>query len=99
MVIMQDGRYVILYIDDDQDYLDAVREILEAENYVMAEAQSAEDGLRVYKRARPDWARVWCEAIEASLMDRVTTGDDGRLEQGNRGAGLQGNCLAVPAHG
>ena len=41
---MQDGRFVILYIDDDQDYLDAVREMLEAEGtYTMAEALSAED--------------------------------------------------------
>jgi pimeloyl-ACP methyl ester carboxylesterase len=33
-----------------------------------------------YRRARPDWARNWCEAIEANLMERVTIKDDGRLE-------------------
>jgi pimeloyl-ACP methyl ester carboxylesterase len=33
-----------------------------------------------FKRARPAWARLWCQAIEAELMDRVTIADDGRLE-------------------
>lgn len=51
---MQDGKHVILYIDDDQDYLDAVREMLEADGYTMIEAKSAEEGLRVYKQTRPD---------------------------------------------
>ena len=51
---MHDGKHVILYIDDDQDYLDAVRTILEANGYEMAEATSAEDGLRVYKETGAD---------------------------------------------
>jgi pimeloyl-ACP methyl ester carboxylesterase len=36
--------------------------------------------LAYYKRARPDWARIWCEAIEADLMNKVTIKGDGRLE-------------------
>ena len=36
--------------------------------------------LTYYKRTRPDWARIWCEAIEADLMDKVRIMDDGRLE-------------------
>ena len=51
---MQDGKHVILYIDDDQDYLDAVRAILESNDYIMAEAISAEDGLKVFKTVEPD---------------------------------------------
>ncbi|MBI4581651.1 MAG: response regulator [Planctomycetes bacterium] len=51
---MQDGKYVILAIDDDQDVLDALRMVLQANGYVMAEAHSAEEGLKVYKQARPD---------------------------------------------
>ena len=51
---MQDGKHVILYIDDDQDYLDAVRVILESHGYAMAEARSAEEGLRVFQSAQPD---------------------------------------------
>ena len=55
---MKDGKHVILYIDDDQDCLDAVRIILEANGYEMVEARSAEDGLRVYKKSNPDFLIV-----------------------------------------
>lgn len=51
---MKDGKHVILYIDDDQDYLDSIRTILEANDYIMEEAVSAEEGLKVYKRVQPD---------------------------------------------
>jgi DNA-binding response OmpR family regulator len=51
---MQDGKHVILYIDDDQDYLDAVRVILEAHGYAMLEAKSAAEGLTVYKQHGAD---------------------------------------------
>ena len=51
---MRNGRYVILCIDDDQDFLDCIRLILEANDYLMEEAVSAEAGLRKYKGAAPD---------------------------------------------
>jgi DNA-binding response OmpR family regulator len=51
---MQDAKHVILYIDDDQDYLDAVRVILEAHGYAMLEARTAAEGLKVYQQHRPD---------------------------------------------
>ena len=51
---MQDGRYVILAIDDDQDVLDGLRMVLEANDYRMVEAHSAEEGVRTYKQCRPD---------------------------------------------
>ncbi|MBT8484716.1 MAG: response regulator [Phycisphaerales bacterium] len=51
---MRNDQHVILYIDDDQDYLDAVREMVESEGYVMVEAHSAEEGLRVYRQEAPD---------------------------------------------
>lgn len=51
---MKDGKYVVLFIDDDQDCLDAVRIILETNGYEMVEARSAEEGLRVYKASNPD---------------------------------------------
>jgi DNA-binding response OmpR family regulator len=55
---MQDGKYVILFIDDDQDVLDAGRLILESNGYVMVEARTAEDGLKVYKESAPDFIIV-----------------------------------------
>lgn len=55
---MRNGKHVILYIDDDQDFLDAMRVILEANDYVMVEAASGEDGLRVFKSEEPDLVLV-----------------------------------------
>lgn len=51
---MRSGKHVILYIDDDQDFLDSVRAILEANGYIMEEADSAETGLKKYKETKPD---------------------------------------------
>ncbi len=66
---MQDGKHVILYVDDDQDFLDNVRMILEANDYVMVEASSAEDGLRVFKDAKPDFIIVdlMMEEVDAGI--------------------------------
>ena len=55
---MQDGKPVILYIDDDQDFLDGMRAILEANGYAMIEARSAEEGLKVFKRGEPELVLV-----------------------------------------
>lgn len=51
---MRDGKHVILYIDDDPDFLDSMRAILEANGYEMAEAATAEQGLKVYQETQPD---------------------------------------------
>ena len=51
---MRDGKPVILYVDDDQDFLDGMRSILESNGYEMLEALSAEEGLRVFRKERPD---------------------------------------------
>jgi two-component system response regulator MtrA len=51
---MQDGKHVILYVEDDQDFLDSVQLVLEAEGYALVTANSAEEGLRKYKAETPD---------------------------------------------
>ena len=51
---MQDGKYVILCVDDDPDVLEYLRVVLEAEGYAVATASSAEEGLRVYREKKPD---------------------------------------------
>ena len=51
---MQDGKYVILCIDDDPDIRDSLKMILEANGYVHVGASTAEEGVRVYKETRPD---------------------------------------------
>ncbi len=65
---MRDGKYVILYIDDDPDFLDSVRVILESNGYIMEEAHSAEQGLRVYKETKPDLV------IVDLMMEEVDSG-------------------------
>ena len=51
---MAQKKRVILCIDDDRDFLDSMRAILEAGGYHMVEALSAEEGLKVYQQANPD---------------------------------------------
>jgi len=65
---MKDGKHVILYIDDDPDYLDSVRLVLESNGYVMESAPSAEAGLKVYQRVKPDLV------IVDLMMEEVDSG-------------------------
>jgi len=51
---MRDGKYVILALDDDPDILESLRVVLEANNYIVDTARSAEEGLRVYRSGKPD---------------------------------------------
>ena len=51
---MNEKKPVILYIDDDQDFLDGMRAILEASGYAVLEALSAEEGLKIFRKERPD---------------------------------------------
>jgi CheY-like chemotaxis protein len=55
---MKDGKHVILCIDDDPDFLESIRMILESGDYVIETAESGEEGLRKYKQARPDLVLV-----------------------------------------
>jgi pimeloyl-ACP methyl ester carboxylesterase len=41
---------------------------------------SRETYMAYYKRARPAWARIWCDAIEANLLDRISIREDGSIE-------------------
>jgi DNA-binding response OmpR family regulator len=50
----KDQKHVILCIDDDSDFLDSMRVIIESENYLMVTASSAEEGLRKYIEIKPD---------------------------------------------
>lgn len=51
---MREGKHVILYVEDDADYQDMVREILEAADYEMVAASSAEEGIRAWDAEKPD---------------------------------------------
>lgn len=51
---MQDGKHVILCVDDDEDILFVMQQVLEANGYVFAGAPSAEEGLKAFKVVNPD---------------------------------------------
>lgn len=51
---MQDGKHVILCIDDDEDVRIILKTVLEANGYVVETAPTAEDGLRAYRKSSPD---------------------------------------------
>ena len=55
---MQDGKHVILCIDDDPDILEVARMILEGNDYVFVGAGSAEEGLKSYEEEQPDFIFV-----------------------------------------
>ena len=51
---MQDGKHVILCVDDDPDLLDALKLVLESNGYAMVPARSAAEGLTKFKESAPD---------------------------------------------
>lgn len=64
---MKDGKHVILCIDDDPDVLDSLRMFLESNDYFMASAFSAEEGIKVFKEEAPDFIIVdlMMESVDA----------------------------------
>ncbi len=55
---MKEGKPVILCVDDDADFLDSMRTIIESNDYIMDTAPSAEQGLRKFKEEKPDLVLV-----------------------------------------
>ena len=51
---MQDGKHVVLCVDDDPDILEYLKVVLEASDYAVVTAGSAEEGMRVYREKSPD---------------------------------------------
>jgi len=51
---MRRDKFVILSVDDDSDMREALRIVLEANDYVFVEAASAEEAIGVYKETNPD---------------------------------------------
>jgi CheY-like chemotaxis protein len=55
---MKNGKYVILCVDDDKDFLDSLKIMIEGEGYAVETASSAEEGLRRYRAVKPDMVIV-----------------------------------------
>ena len=65
---MADKKAVILCIDDDPDILSFLEIVLAGAGYEYVGAESAEEGLRVYKERRPD------VVIVDLMMEEVDSG-------------------------
>ena len=55
---MRNDQPLVLCVDDDPDFLDSLRMILENNRYAIETATSAEEGLRKYKALKPDLVLV-----------------------------------------
>ena len=67
---MQDGKHVILCLDDDPDILFVLKTVLEAHGYAYLEAPSGEEGLKLYKQHSPDLV------IVDLMMEEVDAGTE-----------------------
>ncbi|MBN2803758.1 MAG: response regulator [Deltaproteobacteria bacterium] len=65
---MKDGKYVVLCVDDDPDFLETTTIFLEANDYAVTTASSAEEGVKVYKDINPDLV------IVDLMMEEVDSG-------------------------
>jgi DNA-binding response OmpR family regulator len=80
--VTQTVRRRVLYVEDDPDFREAVRAILEAAGYEVAEAESAEAGLALFHAAPPDIALV------DLMMEEVDAGVTLAKELRAAGAGI-----------
>jgi two-component system alkaline phosphatase synthesis response regulator PhoP len=51
---MQQGKHVILCVDDDPDVLASLRVILESGGYAVVTARTGKEGLREFRESKPD---------------------------------------------
>ena len=79
---MQDGKHVILCVDDDADILEAARLILESNGFAFAGASSAEEALKLYDQVTPDILLV------DLMMEEVDAGTSLVKELKLKGTGL-----------
>lgn len=66
---MRDGKHVILLVDDDADFLDSVKIVLDSAGYLVETADSAEEGLKKYRAIDPDLMIVdlMMEEVDAGI--------------------------------
>ncbi len=65
---MSNPKFKILYVDDDKDMLDSLKIVLEANNYEVKTAMTAEEGIKVFKREKPN------VVIVDLMMEEVDSG-------------------------
>ncbi len=72
---MKNGKHVILCVDDDNDILETLQVVLEANNYSVVTAGTAEAGFKTWQAQQPDLVIVdlMMEEVDAgtSLVMRL----------------------------
>jgi len=66
---MTDEKYTILCVDDDKDFVESVKMVLDANGYNVETAASAEEGLKKFKAKKPDFMLVdlMMEEVDAGV--------------------------------
>jgi DNA-binding response OmpR family regulator len=78
---MRDGKHVVLVVDDDQDVIDGITVVLEANGYLVESARSGKAGMAKFKECKPDLVLV------DMMMESMSAGLD--LALAIKGAGNQ----------
>ena len=65
---MKDGKSVILHIEDDPEYIDSMRLIIEKAGYEFVGAKTVEQGIQLFKECQPDFI------IVDMMMEEVDSG-------------------------
>jgi DNA-binding response OmpR family regulator len=65
---MQEGKYVILCVDDDPDVLMPLKIVLEAGGYAVVTAPDAKEGILAFRESKPDLV------ILDLMMEEIDTG-------------------------
>lgn len=65
---MQDGKYVVLCVDDEADVRQGLRMVLEPSGYLVEEANGVDAAVAKFREAEPDFILV------DMMMERVDSG-------------------------
>ena len=86
---MPNAKRVILCVDDDDDILEFLRVVLEANNYTVRQAPSAEEGLRTYREAPPDLiiCDLMMEEVDAGTLHHFSSVVVHQLREGTQSPG------------
>jgi pimeloyl-ACP methyl ester carboxylesterase len=68
------------YLDPEPDLSGDPVWSISAPDLTAEDLASPEAYLDYHKRTRPDLARLWCDAIEADLLDKIAIRESGRVE-------------------